>query len=32
MYEVLGKDTIKFEIQPYLSVVKRGYALKNGMS
>ena len=28
MYKVLDKDTIKFEIQPHLSVAKRGYALK----
>ena len=28
MYEVLDKDTIKFEILPHLSVEKRGYVTK----
>ena len=28
MYEVLDKDTIKFEIMPHLSVTKRGYVTK----
>ena len=32
MYEVLDKDTIKSEILPHLSVVKRGYALKSPRS
>ena len=30
MYEVLDKDTIKFEILPYFSVAKRGYVPKRG--
>ena len=29
MYEVLNKDMVKSEILPYLSVAKRGYALKS---
>ena len=32
MYEVLDKDTIKFEILPHLSVAKRGYATKSDLS
>jgi transposase len=31
MYEVLDKDTIKFEILPHLSVAKRGYATKSDL-
>ena len=31
MYEVLDKDTIKFEILPHLSVAKRGYVTKSGL-
>ncbi len=31
MYEVLDKDTIKFEILPYLSVAKRGYVTKSDL-
>jgi len=31
MYEVLDKDTIKFEILPYLSVAKRGYVTKGNL-
>ena len=30
MYEVLDKDTIKFEILPHFSVAKRGYVPKRG--
>ena len=29
MYEVLDKDTIKFEILPHLSVAKRGFVTKS---
>ena len=32
MYEVLNKDTIKFEILPHLSVAKRGYVSKSDLS
>ena len=32
MYEVLDKDTIKFEILPHLSVAKRGYVIKSDLS
>ena len=32
MYEVLDKDTIKFEILPHLSVAKRGYVTKSDLS
>ena len=32
MYEVLDKDTIKFEILPHLSVAKRGYVSKSDLS
>ena len=28
MYEVLTKDTMKYEILPHLSVEKRGYVSK----
>ena len=28
MYEVLNKDTMKYEILPHLSVEKRGYVSK----
>jgi hypothetical protein len=28
-YELLDKGTIKFEVQPYLSMAKRGYILKS---
>ena len=31
MYEVLDKDTIKFEILPYLSVAKRSYVTKSDL-
>ena len=31
MYEVLDKDTIKFEILPHLSVARRGYASKSDL-
>ena len=31
MYEVLDKDTIKFEILPHLSVAKRGYVSKSDL-
>ena len=31
MYEVLDKDTIKFEILPHLSVEKRGYVSKSDL-
>ena len=31
MYEVLDKDTIKFEILPHLSVAKRGYVTKSDL-
>ena len=31
MYDVLDKDTIKFEILPYLSVAKRGYVTKSDL-
>lgn len=31
MYEVLDKDTIKFEILPHLSVAKRGYISKSDL-
>ena len=31
MYEVLDKDTIKFEIMPHLSVTKRGYVTKSDL-
>ena len=32
MYEVLDKDTIKFEILPHLSVAKRGYASESDLA
>ena len=32
MYEVLDKDTIKFEILPHLSMAKRGYVTKSDLS
>ena len=32
MYEVLDKDTIKFEIFPHLSVAKHGYVTKNDLA
>ena len=28
MYEVLNKETLKYEVLPHLSVAKRGYASK----
>ena len=31
MYKVLGKDTIKLEFLPYLSVAKRGYVTKSDL-
>ena len=31
MYEVLDKDTIKFEILPHLSVAKRGCVTKSDL-
>ena len=31
MYEVLDKDTIKFEILPHLSVAKCGYVSKSDL-
>ena len=31
MYEVLDKDTIKFEILPHLSVARRGYVSKSDL-
>ena len=31
MYKVLGKDTIKSEIMPHLSVTKRGYVSKSNL-
>ena len=31
MYEVLDKDTIKFEILPHLSVAKHGYVTKSDL-
>jgi len=31
MYEVQNKDTIKYEIQPHLSVAKRGYVSRSNL-
>ena len=32
MYEVLNKDTMKYEILPHLSVEKRGYVSKSDLT
>ena len=32
MYEVLNKDTMKYEILPHLSVEKRGYVSKSNLT
>ena len=32
MYEVLNKDTMKYEILPHLSVEKRGYVSKGNLT
>ena len=32
MYEVLNKDTMKYEILPHLSVEKRGYVTKSDLT
>ena len=31
MYEVLAKDAIRFKVQPYLCLAKRGYASKSNL-